>query len=625
MALAVLGDQFRGRAASDDLPMVHDRDVVCELFRLVEIVGRQEDRRTFFLELPNEGPQLPSRAWVESRRRLIEEDERRTSDKGHRDPEPPLLASGEVHGEGLRPVCQPDRPDDVVDLLLRHRSVEQLGPIGDGLPRLQPVEGFKILWQDADAVPDFAVVRPDVHAEHAGLPRGRVPEAFEDFDRRRLARAVRAEQREHGALLHVERDPVDGLDVRIVLLQIADVDDGLSHENASSRARQGTVPEYLLAEARNRASRPFRPDNLGTGLINPWAVNDVVRSANWRKARALFWSIITLIMLFALGLLAGAIAIPGLPSPHLDLSTFGPWVYAVPILIATKALLELLRPVFRAALKTHVKYESDIFAHFQIVSYIVWGTSIALVFYVLLGFGGSGQFTFLGTTFVAAALLYIMQEPLLNLVGWVVLVSMGLYKLGDRIEMNNSKGYVVEITPMNTTIREFGGALYGDSFTGRYVTIPHSQILKGNVYNYTKDTPFIWDQLVLNVTYESDLKLAERLIYEAAEEIVGPMMRDNRAHLRSKYEFADLADYMAEEPRVGWAFGASSIDLTLLYFCPVFAKGSYRTRLVKRIYEKVMAEPRVQFAYPHVQFVPQEPVEREKDAALVKEKLPVLR
>jgi small-conductance mechanosensitive channel len=348
-------------------------------------------------------------------------------------------------------------------------------------------------------------------------------------------------------------------------------------------------------------------------------VNDVVRNANWRKARALFWSIITLIMLFALGLLAGAIAIPGIPSPHVDLSTFGPWVYAIPILIATKALLELLRPVFRAALKSHVKYEADIFAHFQIVSYVVWGTSIALVFYVLLGFGGSGQFTFLGTAFVSAALIYVMQEPLLNLVGWVVLVSMGLYKLGDRIEMNNSKGYVVEITPMNTTIREFGGALYGDTFTGRYVTIPHSQILKGNVFNYTKDTPFIWDQLVLNVTYESDLKLAERLIYEAAEEIVGPMMRDNRAHLRSKYEFADLADYMAEEPRVGWAFGASSIDLTLVYFCPVFAKGTYRTRLVKRIYDSFMAEPRVQFAYPHVQFVPSAADQEKEAAARVKE------
>ena len=218
-----------------------------------------------------------------------------------------------------------------------------------------------------------------------------------------------------------------------------------------------------------------------------------------------------------------------------------------------------------------------------------------------------------------------MQEPLLNIVGWMVVTVMGLYKLGDRVELNNTRGYIVEITPMNTTLREFGGVLYGDSFTGRYVTVPNSFVIKSNVFNYTKDTPFVWDQIVINVTYESDMKLAERLILEVAEETVGPMMRENRAHLRSKYEFADLADYMAEEPKVGWAFGASSIELTLLYFCPVFAKGSYRTRLVKRIYEKVMAEPRVQFAYPHVQFVPQEPVEREKDAARATEKLPVLR
>jgi len=202
---------------------------------------------------------------------------------------------------------------------------------------------------------------------------------------------------------------------------------------------------------------------------------------------------------------------------------------------------------------------------------------------------------------------------------------MGLYKLGDRIEMNNTRGYVVEITPMNTTLREFGGVLFGDSFTGRYVTVPNSQVLKSNVFNYTKDTPFVWDQIVVNVTYESDVKLAERILLDVAEETVGPMMRENRAHLRSKYEFADLADYMAEEPKVGWSFGASSIDLTLLYFCPVFAKGTYRTRLVKQIFEKVVSEPRVQFAYPHVQFVPPDAAEREREAARAKEKLPMAR
>src|SRR5207245_8825937 len=104
------------------------------------------------------------------------------------------------------------------------------------------------------------------------------------------------------------------------------------------------------------------------------------------------------------------------------------------------------------------------------------------------------------------------------------------------------------------------------------------------------------------------------LAYEAAEEGVGPMRRENRAHLRSKYEFADLADYVAEEPRVGWSLGASSIDLSLVYFCPVFAKGTYRTRLVKRILESFMAEPRVQFASRHVQFLPSS-ADPEKEAA----------
>ena len=351
-----------------------------------------------------------------------------------------------------------------------------------------------------------------------------------------------------------------------------------------------------------------------------------MKIADWRKARALLWVVITAIVMSALFVMAGVIQIPGLPTARVDLAALGPWVYIIPLLIATKALLEVLRPVFRSALRTHVRYEADIFAHFQIVSYAVWGTAFALVLYVLVG-GGGQEFGFLGTAFVSAALIYVMQEPLLNLVGWVILVSMSLFKLGDRIEMNNTRGYVVEITPMNTTIREFGGVLYGDSFTGRYVTVPNSHILKGNVFNYTKDTPFIWDQLVLNVTYESDVKLAERLLFDAAEEVVGPMMRENRARLRSKYEFADLADYIAEEPRVGWAFGASSIDLSLVYFCPVFAKGSYRTRLVKRIYEKVTAEPSVQFAYPHVQFVPSDGDKdaKEKEAARAKEKLPLAR
>src|SRR5437899_5688898 len=104
----------------------------------------------------------------------------------------------------------------------------------------------------------------------------------------------------------------------------------------------------------------------------------------------------TLVLLLALFIFAGVVAIPGIPSPRVNLSSLGPWVYIIPILVATKALLEVLRPVFRAALRSHVRYEADIFAHFQLVSYVVWGTAIALVLFVLLG-GGTQGYSLLGT------------------------------------------------------------------------------------------------------------------------------------------------------------------------------------------------------------------------------------
>ena len=47
--------------------------------------------------------------------------------------------------------------------------------------------------------------------------------------------------------------------------------------------------------------------------------------------------------------------------------------------------------------------------------------------------------------------------------------------------------------------REFGGTASGDVHTGRYATIPNSQIIRGNVFNATKATPFVWDQVTVTV------------------------------------------------------------------------------------------------------------------------------
>lgn len=306
----------------------------------------------------------------------------------------------------------------------------------------------------------------------------------------------------------------------------------------------------------------------------------------WRQARALFWVGVTLAFLLVLVILSGVVTIPGAPLPNVDLTAYRGWVFVILILLSTKALLEGIRPLFRAALRSHVRSEADIFADFKLVSYVVWATAFLLVLYLFLGTGAQEN-GLLSSAIVLAAFTYVMQEPLLNFVGWLVLVSMRVYKLGDRIEVNSIRGYVVGISPMNTTVREFGGTPQGDVHTGRYATIPNSQLLRGNVINATKDTPFVWDQITITVPFRSDAKAAEALLLETAEAVVAPMMRDNRNQLRAKYEFADLLEYVQEEPTVLWSLRDAGIDLTLVYFCPVFERAKYRTELVKRILDSI--------------------------------------
>ncbi len=322
---------------------------------------------------------------------------------------------------------------------------------------------------------------------------------------------------------------------------------------------------------------------------------------SWKKARALLWVLVVVLFIVGLLVVTGAVAIPGLPPGQINLAAYGVWVFAILIILATKALLEVLRPVFRAALRSHVRYEADIFAHFKTVSYVVWATALVLVGYLLLssGFGQSAQ-AWLSAGIIGGALVYIMGEPLLSLVGWAVIATMRPYKLGDRIEVNNTRGYVVGVSPLNTTIREFGGTLSGDIHTGRYVTIPNSQILKGNVFNATKDTPFVWDQVTITVPFTADAKAAEGILLSTAEDVVGSMMRQNVPRIRGKYEFDDLRDYVAEEPQVLWNVRDAGVDLTLVYFCPVFERAAYKTHIVKEILQRTSERPDIRLTAPAV-------------------------
>ncbi len=340
-------------------------------------------------------------------------------------------------------------------------------------------------------------------------------------------------------------------------------------------------------------------------------------ASNPRRARSLLlWLTFMLIMgsVISMGVFEFPVALPVLP-----LGAYATYVILIFILFATKLVLELMKPIFKAALSKRLTHEADILAMYQVVSYIVGFTAVAVVVYLALG--GRNPIGEVGIGIIGAALLYVLQTPLLNFVGWAAIGFRRLYKLGDRIEVNGARGYVVEIGIMSSTLREFGGWMSGDAFTGRYASIPNRWVLDYNVFNYTKDTEFIWDEVDVAVTYESDFKLAEKYLLDIAEEIVGPMMRANRDAIRAKYEFMDLANYMSEEPEIQYELKESWVKMTLSYFVPCHQRDKVKTDLTKRILDRFQADPRVAIAYPHIEVVPYKQSDDETIAKAVKEQL----
>lgn len=317
------------------------------------------------------------------------------------------------------------------------------------------------------------------------------------------------------------------------------------------------------------------------------------------RPNVLRWTLILILVLLILGIVTHII--PN-PLPTIDLGPFAPWVGFIIIILVTKVVLNILKYVFRLSLGKKIPSEADLYAVYHVISIVIWILVLIGAFWFVLG--GSAVFAGITAGILAAALIFVLQEPMLNAIGWVIIMTQRLFKLGDRIEINDVRGYVVSINTMNTTMREFGGWMSGDTLSGRYVFVPNRLVLSGEVYNYTRDSPFINDEIVVSVTYESDYNKAEELILQAADEMVGDMMRNNVDTLQRKYEFRDLRRHMVEEPTVRWRMADSSVILLLQYFCPAFRRRFYRSELTKRILELFNAEPLVSIAYPHIEVVP---------------------
>ena len=174
-------------------------DAVGELLRLVEVVGREEDRLAERAQRADEIPRSAARGRVEPGRRLVEEHELGVADQRDAEVETPLLAARErLHARVAS--CRQVRP---ARSPRRRPAAARSSPRTSGCTsRTESRAGSSECWSTTPIRSRCARARlPRVDAEHLDIATVARPVALEDLDGRRLARAVRAEEPEDLARL----------------------------------------------------------------------------------------------------------------------------------------------------------------------------------------------------------------------------------------------------------------------------------------------------------------------------------------------------------------------------------------------------------------------------------------
>jgi small-conductance mechanosensitive channel len=123
---------------------------------------------------------------------------------------------------------------------------------------------------------------------------------------------------------------------------------------------------------------------------------------------------------------------------------------------------------------------------------------------------------------------FALQTVLSSFIGWVYILVRAPYRVGDRIQIGDSTGDVIDVGYIDTTLWEFGGKyLSTDHPSGRIIKFPNSQALSSAIYNYSWPLfPYIWNEIKFHIAYGSDLEFVAKVMQETAEEEIGQAMME---------------------------------------------------------------------------------------------------
>src|SRR6202453_657102 len=225
-------------------------------------------------------------------------------------------------------------------------------------------------------------------------------------------------------------------------------------------------------------------------------------------------------------------------------------------------------------------------ARYKVRKFVVYCGYLAILLFLALLFEDRlGRLSF-AIGVAGAGVAVALQDVLASIAGAFSIGFSKLYTVGDRVQIGDTRGDVIDIGLLRTTLMETGNWVSKDLYNGRIARIPNNTVLKNSVFNYSQGFRFIWDQIKVVFTITSDTALARATLLRVANEVIGEYLVEAQNSWNAVSD-----DYRSEnppiEPVVALAVNASSLEFTVNYVVDYTKRSDMQDRLFTKIVDEV--------------------------------------
>ena len=222
---------------------------------------------------------------------------------------------------------------------------------------------------------------------------------------------------------------------------------------------------------------------------------------------------------------------------------------------------------------------------------VMW---VAIILIIVLAFatqlGSAVTFAGLLTAGVAVAL----QNVIVSVVAYFFLIGKYGIRVGDRVQIAGVTGEVVDIGLVRIHVMELGGP--GDSQpTGRVVALSNSIVFQptAGLFKQIPGTNFLWHELKLTLSSETDYHTAKERITQSVNEALGEYRDSMEAQRRSMEMNLTTVSPTELKPKIRLHYTSSGIEADIRYPVALDKAGEMDDHLMRGVMAALDKEPRL--------------------------------